>query len=160
MCEGLAAEDGDGEGSEQEDSAERSGGVGVGSGEAMEAEVGDLVGGVGRQGDDAQGDGESDNELDLLAETESDSDDNHSNQDAASAQRSVQTGATAGSDTGKAVWNIFQNCELGFTVYNGVSKSPVTVHLTVSPCNGHFKIVILQPQEGTVSMSYITAQLV
>jgi E3 ubiquitin-protein ligase EDD1 len=44
---------------------------------------------------------ESDPELDLLAETESDSDDNHSNQDAASAQRSVQTGATAGSDTGK-----------------------------------------------------------
>ena len=45
---------------------------------------------------------ESDPELDLLAETESDSDDNHSNQDAASAQRSVQTGATAGSDTGKS----------------------------------------------------------
>lgn len=44
---------------------------------------------------------ESDPELDLLAETESDSDDNHSNQDAASAQRSIQTGATAGSDTGK-----------------------------------------------------------
>ncbi|CAH0557316.1 unnamed protein product [Brassicogethes aeneus] len=43
---------------------------------------------------------DSDTELDLLAETESDSDDNHSNQDAASAQRSVQTGATAGSDTG------------------------------------------------------------
>ncbi|XP_022901003.2 E3 ubiquitin-protein ligase hyd isoform X2 [Onthophagus taurus] len=45
---------------------------------------------------------DSDPELDLLAEaeTESDSDDNHSNQDAASAQRSVQTGATAGSDTG------------------------------------------------------------
>lgn len=50
--------------------------------------------GVGGQGED------SDPELDLLAETESDSDDNHSNQDAASAQRSVQTGATAGSDTG------------------------------------------------------------
>lgn len=131
MCEGLAAEDGDGEGSEQEDSAERSGGVGVGSGETMEAEVGDLVGSVVRQGDDAQGDGESDNELDLLAETESDSDDNHSNQDAASAQRSVQTGATAGSDTGKTVWIVFQNCELGFTVYSGVSKSPVTVHLTI-----------------------------
>ena len=156
----MAAEDGDGEGSEQEDSAERSGGVGVGSGEAMEAEVGDLVGGVGRQGDDAQGDGESDNELDLLAETESDSDDNHSNQDAASAQRSVQTGATAGSDTGKTVWNIFENCDLSFTVYNRVSKSPVTVYLTISPCNGHFKTVILQPLEGTLSMSYITTQLV
>ena len=51
---------------------------------------------------DAAADGESDTELDLLveAETESDSDDNHSNQDAASAQRSVQTGATAGSDGG------------------------------------------------------------
>ncbi|XP_014221919.1 E3 ubiquitin-protein ligase hyd isoform X2 [Trichogramma pretiosum] len=50
----------------------------------------------------AAADGESDGELDLLveAETESDSDDNHSNQDAASAQRSVQTGATAGSDGG------------------------------------------------------------
>lgn len=43
---------------------------------------------------------DSDPELDLLAETESDSDDNQSNQDTASAQRSVQTGATAGSDTG------------------------------------------------------------
>lgn len=43
---------------------------------------------------------DSDPELDLLAETESDSDDNHSNQETVSAQRSVQTGATAGSDTG------------------------------------------------------------
>lgn len=53
-------------------------------------------------GEEPAGDGESDTELDLLveAETESDSDDNHSNQDAASAQRSVQTGATAGSDGG------------------------------------------------------------
>lgn len=50
---------------------------------------------------ESRGGEESDPELDLLAETESDSDDNHSNQDAASAQRSVQTGATAGSDTGK-----------------------------------------------------------
>jgi E3 ubiquitin-protein ligase EDD1 len=108
---GLAAEDGDGEGSEQEDNADRSAGVGVGNGEAMEGEVGDLVGGVGGPGDDAQGDGESDNELDLLAETESVSDDNHSNQDAASAQRSVQTGATAGSDTGKTVQNFIRNCE-------------------------------------------------
>lgn len=44
-----------------------------------------------------EGGAESDAE-DLLVETESDSD--QSNQDAASAQRSVQTGATAGSDTG------------------------------------------------------------
>lgn len=50
---------------------------------------------------------DSDPELDLLAETESDSDDNHSNQDAASAQRSVQTGATAGSDTGKLRMFVF-----------------------------------------------------
>lgn len=50
---------------------------------------------------------DSDPELDLLAETESDSDDNHSNQDAASAQRSVQTGATAGSDTGKNKYSVW-----------------------------------------------------
>lgn len=43
--------------------------------------------------------GESDNEFNFHeAETESDSDDNQSTQDA---QRSVQTGATAGSDTGE-----------------------------------------------------------
>lgn len=45
--------------------------------------------------------GESESELDLLAEveTESDSDDQDN---AESAQRSVQTGATQGSDAGKA----------------------------------------------------------
>ncbi|XP_069947908.1 E3 ubiquitin-protein ligase UBR5 isoform X2 [Cherax quadricarinatus] len=42
--------------------------------------------------------GESDMELDLLAESDSDSDDNQSAVDNTSAQRSVQTGATAGSD--------------------------------------------------------------
>lgn len=42
--------------------------------------------------------GESDNEFFHEAESESDSDDNQSTQDA---QRSVQTGATAGSDTGE-----------------------------------------------------------
>ena len=47
--------------------------------------------------EDAQQEGESDNEFFHEAETESDSDDNQSTQDA---QRSVQTGATAGSDTG------------------------------------------------------------
>lgn len=47
---------------------------------------------------------ESDMELDLLAESESDSDDNQSNMnDAASAQRSIQTHATAGSDTAGGV---------------------------------------------------------
>ncbi|XP_067014137.2 E3 ubiquitin-protein ligase UBR5 isoform X4 [Anabrus simplex] len=115
--EGLAPDDVDMEGSEQEDRDERdsrplgggsnSTGIPVGDGE-----VGDLVGTLGGgnsvgPGDDPQGDGESDNELDLLAETESDSDDNHSNQDAASAQRSVQTGATAGSDTGIASLLLF-----------------------------------------------------
>ncbi|KAG4078397.1 hypothetical protein HA402_013107 [Bradysia odoriphaga] len=48
--------------------------------------------------EDAVMEGESDNEFNFHeAETESDSDDNQSTQDA---QRSVQTGATAGSDTG------------------------------------------------------------
>ncbi|XP_047482711.1 E3 ubiquitin-protein ligase hyd-like isoform X2 [Penaeus chinensis] len=42
--------------------------------------------------------GESDMELDLLAESDSDSDDNQSAVDNTSTQRSVQTGATAGSD--------------------------------------------------------------
>ncbi|XP_015109390.1 E3 ubiquitin-protein ligase UBR5 isoform X1 [Diachasma alloeum] len=58
---------------------------------------------------------ESDTELDLLAEaeTESDSDDNHSNQDAASAQRSVQTGATAGSDGGMGSILLFPEDESG-----------------------------------------------
>ena len=52
--------------------------------------------------------GESDIELDLLAESESDSDDNQSNiNDASSvAQRSIQTHATAGSDTGGGVANL------------------------------------------------------
>lgn len=55
---------------------------------------------------------DSDPELDLLVETESDSDDNHSNQDAASAQRSTQTGATAGSDTGMHCLKIILSSEL------------------------------------------------
>lgn len=47
----------------------------------------------------------SDMELDLLAaaETESDSESNHSNQDNASGRRSVVTAATAGSEAG---WSI------------------------------------------------------
>lgn len=49
--------------------------------------------------DAAEGEaGESDMELDLLAESDSDSEDNQSGVDNASAQRSVQTGATAGSE--------------------------------------------------------------
>lgn len=48
--------------------------------------------------EDVVQEGESDTEYFHEAETESDSDDNQSTQDA---QRSVQTGATAGSDTGE-----------------------------------------------------------
>ena len=70
----------------------------VRSASLIEAEVHDAPS-EQQEGNQVQGE-DSDPELDLLAETESDSDDNHSNQDAASAQRSVQTGATAGSDTG------------------------------------------------------------
>lgn len=49
----------------------------------------------------------SDMELDLLAaaETESDSESNHSNQDNASGRRSVVTAATAGSEAGTC--NVF-----------------------------------------------------
>lgn len=51
---------------------------------------------------------ESDMELDLLAESESDSDDQSNLNDAASsvAQRSIQTHATAGSDAGGGVGNL------------------------------------------------------
>lgn len=54
--------------------------------------------------EEAAQEGESDNEFFHEAETESDSDDNHSAQDA---QRSAQTGATAGSDTGEVHHNNF-----------------------------------------------------
>uniref|UniRef100_UPI00358E0F24 E3 ubiquitin-protein ligase UBR5-like isoform X5 n=1 Tax=Myxine glutinosa TaxID=7769 RepID=UPI00358E0F24 len=49
---------------------------------------------------DEHEDDASDMELDLLAETESDSESNHSNQDNASGRRSVVTAATAGSEAG------------------------------------------------------------
>lgn len=54
------------------------------------------------------GEQESDMELDLLAESESDSDDQSNMNDAASsgAQRSIQTHATAGSDTAGGVANL------------------------------------------------------
>lgn len=78
--------------------------VGLGNeGEASDSEevVGGSGNGTGGPSGVAEGgagaDAESDAE-DLMVESESDSD--QSNQDAASAQRSVQTGATAGSDTG------------------------------------------------------------
>ncbi len=50
----------------------------------------------------------SDMELDLLAaaETESDSESNHSNQDNASGRRSVVTAATAGSEAGTSLIRI------------------------------------------------------
>ncbi|XP_012274394.1 E3 ubiquitin-protein ligase UBR5 isoform X2 [Orussus abietinus] len=77
--------------------------------------LGEVDGNAGGVGEEQAGDGESDTELDLLAEaeTESDSDDNHSNQDAASAQRSVQTGATAGSDGGMGSILLFPEDESG-----------------------------------------------
>lgn len=57
----------------------------------MAVEEGDVLSSLG-----------SDMELDLLAaaETESDSESNHSNQDNASGRRSVVTAATAGSEAG------------------------------------------------------------
>ncbi|XP_015437397.1 PREDICTED: E3 ubiquitin-protein ligase UBR5 isoform X2 [Dufourea novaeangliae] len=77
--------------------------------------LGEMDNNAGGVGEEQAGDGESDTELDLLAEaeTESDSDDNHSNQDAASAQRSVQTGATAGSDGGMGSILLFPEDESG-----------------------------------------------
>ena len=44
-------------------------------------------------------------DLDLLGETDSDSESNHSNLDNASIQRSAVTAATAGSDTGLAYFS-------------------------------------------------------
>lgn len=85
------------------------------SGTATGQPIGEVDSNVGGVGEEQAGDGESDTELDLLAEaeTESDSDDNHSNQDAASAQRSVQTGATAGSDGGMGSILLFPEDESG-----------------------------------------------
>ncbi|XP_054273224.1 E3 ubiquitin-protein ligase UBR5 isoform X2 [Macrosteles quadrilineatus] len=83
---------------------------------AQDAEASDgeePVGGGGREvgsGGVAEAAGESDNE-DLMVESESDSD--QSNQDTASAQRSVQTGATAGSDTGMASLLLFPEDDSG-----------------------------------------------
>lgn len=85
--------------------------VSLNENETQEARSEQQEGGGG-QGED------SDPELDLLAETESDSDDNHSNQDAASAQRSVQTGATAGSDTGKIKFTFFLNIIKDYYISN------------------------------------------
>lgn len=61
----------------------------------------------------------SDMELDLLAaaETESDSESNHSNQDNASGRRSVVTAATAGSEAGLSTafyLFIFQTLRISF----------------------------------------------
>lgn len=54
-----------------------------------------------QRNDEGMQDDESDNDFTFNdAETESDSDDNQSNQDV---QRSVQTGANVGSETGKVV---------------------------------------------------------
>ena len=97
------------------------GSSGNGNGAAVASSSG--AGGVGR--DAANVGGESDMELDLLAESESDSDDNehdheHDNdnqsthtQDNNSVQRSVQTGATAGSDAAMASLALFSDDESG-----------------------------------------------
>lgn len=63
----------------------------------MAVEEGDVLSSLG-----------SDMELDLLAaaETESDSESNHSNQDNASGRRSVVTAATAGSEAGIIIHTI------------------------------------------------------
>ena len=76
------------ESSENDESSNRESNV-----HAQEEELLDTA-----RNDEAMQDDESDNDFTFNdAETESDSDDNHSNQDA---QRSVQTGATVGSETG------------------------------------------------------------
>lgn len=97
----------DGDMSEQEES--------VVSGAAASQPMGEVDSNAGGVSEEHNGDGESDTELDLLAEaeTESDSDDNHSNQDTASQQRSVQTGATAGSDNGMGSILLFPDDESG-----------------------------------------------
>ncbi|XP_046667814.1 E3 ubiquitin-protein ligase UBR5 isoform X3 [Homalodisca vitripennis] len=86
----------------------------VGLGADGEASDGEEPANAGRDGGTGggvvEGGAESDAE-DLLVETESDSD--QSNQDAASAQRSVQTGATAGSDTGMASLLLFPEDDSG-----------------------------------------------
>lgn len=85
------------------------------AGNASHQPMGEVDNVVGGGGEEQAGDGESDAELDLLAEaeTESDSDDNQSNQDTASAQRSVQTGATAGSDGGMGSILLYPEDESG-----------------------------------------------
>ncbi|XP_055677415.1 E3 ubiquitin-protein ligase hyd isoform X5 [Lutzomyia longipalpis] len=84
----------DGEISEQDEVMERDSRSNVRPNNAnMEEEAQDAL----VRNEEAVQEGESDNEFNFAeAETESDSDDNQSTQDA---QRSVQTGATAGSDT-------------------------------------------------------------
>ena len=69
-------------------------------------------------------------ELDLLAaaETESDSESNHSNQDNASGRRSVVTAATAGSEAGwsSAVFQSFPfrfNLRFSFKTFSSISKN-------------------------------------
>lgn len=88
---------GDGETSEQDEILEREGGRV--SNRAVNNT--DEDGQDPLRNEDVAQEGESDTEFNFHeAETESDSDDNQSTQDA---QRSVQTGATAGSDTGEEI---------------------------------------------------------
>ncbi|KAK6633415.1 hypothetical protein RUM44_004018 [Polyplax serrata] len=104
--EGMVADD---DNSEQEDISDRP----TDRGEPMERDNPDL--GNGQVDDNDQRDDQSDTtELDLLAESESDSDDNQSNQDPTSAQsRSEQTGPTLGSDTGIASLLLYPDDESG-----------------------------------------------
>lgn len=106
----------------------------MGLGQDGEASDGEEPPSGGREvsGVGVEGGAESDAE-DLLVETESDSD--QSNQDAASAQRSVQTGATAGSDTGMLLFgsliisfhfNIFLLLLKTYTLSTNMTKIYVT----------------------------------
>ncbi|XP_055383009.1 E3 ubiquitin-protein ligase hyd isoform X2 [Condylostylus longicornis] len=89
---------GDGDISEQDDVLDNS----RSGARPIEEEAADAL-----RNEDVQPEGESDNEFNFQeAETESDSDDNQSTQDA---QRSVQTGATAGSDTGLQSLLLFED---------------------------------------------------
>lgn len=101
----LAIGQDDGEMSEQDELPERESRPstrpgGGNNSNNMEDEVQDPL-----RNEDVAQEAESDTEFNFHeVETESDSDDNQSTQDA---QRSVQTGATAGSDTGEGLFNFF-----------------------------------------------------
>lgn len=79
--------------------------------------------------EEAAAENESDTEFNFNeAETDSDSDDNQSTQDA---QRSVQTGATAGSDTG-------DDSLINFISWEGVGELHVPFHIFILPTLSNF----------------------